>query len=716
MIHSFLLHNILRERESKVTKRIRKINPYIVSYMSLAIVCCMVLSVIFMYVNIYNEKKVYENNNQKKVTLIAEEIDSILASVHDLALKLTINKHFHPFYFEANSYYEIVMVQEMGNYVSSYLEIDEAFLCYGEQKIFHSSGYTMNINTYIGSWGNEAKAAFLSNIRKPQELYFEVVDNVLYITQPFEAIKTEKMEAQTATLTVGIYFENLEKRLDRACSGIDGKVAILYQGKTIYDNDVDNKYVNPRNKITKKTENSGTIADYYPYTATRMNSMFPLWILSIISSVMLLLFVALMYAKHTYKAIEDMAFKFGECVSLPNEYQSADKLKEISNIMNIVLENNEENRKLLEQKQEALCNQVLRMLLSEHYFQDVYQYLERLDLHLPGPFYFVYSVLFQEKLSSEDISGLKKQLELSSVPQDNRYVYVVKSEYSGRALLNIICSLQIAEEKEEIVELLRETAGNIEYDMSCGCGSVCTRLSAINASYLESMDNIHKKGKRKIEYVGGQTDLCQVYDAIRKGDEDAALTAFQFYTNSVLKDVQSFLAQKIIYSNFLNEMARIAREEDVELLNSDISSIVSANNVEEFCNCGTMLIHNYCQNVQQKGRNVKKDITLQICEYIRMHFAEYNMSIERVVEELGISIHLVRKAVKERTGMTYKEYIVFLRMEYAKELLTHGNRTVLEISNSVGYNTTSFFIKTFKDITGLTPANYRNLYKKTTIE
>lgn len=680
--------------------------------MSFAFVCCMVLSIIFMYVNIYNEKKVYENNNQKKVILMAEEIDRILASVHDLALKITINKHFQPFYFEVNDYYEIIMIQEMENYVNFYPEIDEAFLCYGEQKIFHSSGYTMNINTYISSWKNEAKEAFLSNIREAQELYFLVVDNILYITQPFKAIKTEKMEAQMATLTVGIYCENLEERLDRACTGIDGKVTILYQGNTVYSNDVNDKSVNLKKMMTKEAKNSGMIIHYFPYTVTRMNSMFPLWMLSIISSIMLLLFVAFMYAKRTYKTIEDMALKFGEYVNLPNEYQSADKLKEISNIMNIVLENNEENRKLLEQKQEALCNQVLKMLLSDYYFKDVYQYLERLDVHLPGPFYFVYSVLFQEELSSEDILELRKQMELSSAPQKNRYVYVVISEYSDRPLLNMICSLRNAEEKEELVELLREIAESIGHEMSCESGSVCNRLSALNASYLESMDNIHKKGQRKVVYLVGQTDLYQMYEALRRGDEDVALIAFQFYINSVLKDIQSFLTQKIIYSNFLNEIVRIAREEEVELLNSDISSIVSANNVEEFCNCGTTLIHNYCEYVQQKGRNVKNDTALQICEYIKMHFAEYDMSIEKIVEELGISIHLVRKAVKEHTGMTYKEYIVFLRIEYAKGLLVHGNMTVLEISNSVGYSTTSFFIKTFKDMTGLTPANYRNQYKK----
>lgn len=695
-----------------MNKKLRKINPYILSYMSLAFVCCMVLSIIFMYVNIYNEKKLYESNHQKKIILMAEEIDSILASVHDLALKITINKHFQPFYFEVNDYYEIITIQELENYANSYPEIDEAFLCYGEQKIFHSSGYTMNIDTFTGSWGNEAKEAFLSNLREARELYFLAVDDTLYITQPFEVIKTEKMETQMATLTVGIYFENLEKRLDRACAGIDGKVSIAYQGNTIYSSDVDDKSVNLKKIMTQEAKNSGIIVNYFPYKAARMNLMLPLWVLSIISGVIFLLFVAFMYAKRTYKKIEDIALKFGEYVNLPNEYQSADKLKEISNIMDIVLENNEENRKLLEQKQEALCNQVLKMLLSAHYFKDVYQYLERLDLHLPGPFYFVCSVLFQEEPGSEDIAELRKQMELASAPEENRYVYVVMSEYSERPLLNMICSLQNAEEKEEFAELLQEIAGSIGREMSCESGSICNRLSAINASYLESMDKIQKKGQRKTGYLGGQTDLQQVFDALRRGDEEAALIAFQFYVNSALKDIRSFLAQKIIYSNFLNEIVRLAREEKVELLNSDISSIVSANNVEEFCNSGATLIRNYCGYVRQKGRSVKNDTASQICEYIKVHFAEYDMSIEKVVEELGISIHFVRKAVKECTGMTYKEYIVFLRMEYAKELLVHGNMTVLEISNSVGYNTTSFFIKTFKDMTGLTPANYRNQYKK----
>jgi len=60
------------------------------------------------------------------------------------------------------------------------------------------------------------------------------------------------------------------------------------------------------------------------------------------------------------------------------------------------------------------------------------------------------------------------------------------------------------------------------------------------------------------------------------------------------------------------------------------------------------------------------------------------------------------------TGKTYKDYVVGLRMEYAKQLLQSGDLSVAEISMMVGYSSVSYFIRIFKEETGVTPAKYMN--------
>ena len=52
-----------------------------------------------------------------------------------------------------------------------------------------------------------------------------------------------------------------------------------------------------------------------------------------------------------------------------------------------------------------------------------------------------------------------------------------------------------------------------------------------------------------------------------------------------------------------------------------------------------------------------------------------------------------------------------LRMETAKRLLAEENLSVSEVSERVCYASVSYFIKTFRQYAGMTPANYKILLK-----
>ena len=46
-------------------------------------------------------------------------------------------------------------------------------------------------------------------------------------------------------------------------------------------------------------------------------------------------------------------------------------------------------------------------------------------------------------------------------------------------------------------------------------------------------------------------------------------------------------------------------------------------------------------------------------------------------------------------------------MEYGKYLLSHTDDRIYEVSEQLGYKTTDYFTKLFKEYTGTTPAEYR---------
>ncbi len=70
------------------------------------------------------------------------------------------------------------------------------------------------------------------------------------------------------------------------------------------------------------------------------------------------------------------------------------------------------------------------------------------------------------------------------------------------------------------------------------------------------------------------------------------------------------------------------------------------------------------------------------------------------------------RIIRKETGMTPLQYITKLRMEYAANLLVHTDEDVLAISLTVGYDSLSHFISTFKKASGITPKQYRMAKQK----
>lgn len=64
---------------------------------------------------------------------------------------------------------------------------------------------------------------------------------------------------------------------------------------------------------------------------------------------------------------------------------------------------------------------------------------------------------------------------------------------------------------------------------------------------------------------------------------------------------------------------------------------------------------------------------------------------------------------KEKTGKTFKQYILEMRIGYACKLLAVGQMNMSQISLECGFETVTHFNRCFKKITGMTPTAYKML-------
>jgi AraC-like DNA-binding protein len=83
------------------------------------------------------------------------------------------------------------------------------------------------------------------------------------------------------------------------------------------------------------------------------------------------------------------------------------------------------------------------------------------------------------------------------------------------------------------------------------------------------------------------------------------------------------------------------------------------------------------------------------------------LSVARLARALGCSADYLSRRFREERGITLTAWITRERMDTAKDLLADPQRNVAEICWACGFNAPSYFIRVFRQQTGITPRAYR---------
>ena len=87
--------------------------------------------------------------------------------------------------------------------------------------------------------------------------------------------------------------------------------------------------------------------------------------------------------------------------------------------------------------------------------------------------------------------------------------------------------------------------------------------------------------------------------------------------------------------------------------------------------------------------------------------AFFTQKVSDIIAQTNYSHSQFLNIFKQYTGVSIVQYLNRLRIDYAAELLRHTDDTVLSVCEECGYDSLSFFIKSFKSQYGQTPLQYR---------
>lgn len=103
------------------------------------------------------------------------------------------------------------------------------------------------------------------------------------------------------------------------------------------------------------------------------------------------------------------------------------------------------------------------------------------------------------------------------------------------------------------------------------------------------------------------------------------------------------------------------------------------------------------------------DLIRKINELIHKEYANPNLSLNWIADELDMSSIYLSRVYKQQTLAAIVDVINNVRLERAKEYLESTDCSIVDIAVKSGYTSSSYFHRMFKKSFGVTPSDYRKM-------
>ena len=81
---------------------------------------------------------------------------------------------------------------------------------------------------------------------------------------------------------------------------------------------------------------------------------------------------------------------------------------------------------------------------------------------------------------------------------------------------------------------------------------------------------------------------------------------------------------------------------------------------------------------------------------------------DHLSERTGMPYHQISKVFNDKTQVKLEKYIILLKVERVKELLSYKDLSLSEIAYQMGYSSVQYLSNQFKQATGVTPKQFKD--------
>ncbi len=162
----------------------------------------------------------------------------------------------------------------------------------------------------------------------------------------------------------------------------------------------------------------------------------------------------------------------------------------------------------------------------------------------------------------------------------------------------------------------------------------------------------------------------------------------------------------------LSILSRAAVEGGVDVNNmlernlSYVNKIMHFDTQEDLCAWISLALNEFIELVYS-SQDAKKITQIQpAINYIDANY-DKPINLAEVAKACYLSVSRLAHLFKEQMGITVIDYLTSVRIERAKQLLLATVQNCTEICFQVGYCNQSYFTRTFKELVGMTPRQFR---------
>jgi two-component system response regulator YesN len=185
------------------------------------------------------------------------------------------------------------------------------------------------------------------------------------------------------------------------------------------------------------------------------------------------------------------------------------------------------------------------------------------------------------------------------------------------------------------------------------------------------------------------------------------------YLGQVMKDIcgmheDAWKIEALSLSFALQDTARkqLEQDHDPQALTERISKLHECRDIDEVYVWMKAEMDQFFGNFNKWQKKYSENAVSKAVRYMEEHYSE-QLPLQQVASQVHFNATYFSHLFKKETGRSFVDYIIELRMEKAKQLLSNTDMKITEVSGAIGYDLPNYFAKLFKQSTGLSPKEYR---------